>query len=368
MQDSSEYLENYRRIVRLLGSTFRNMGIEILLHDLVNPSPSITCIAGGEVTGRSDGMGTTKLVIDLKRRRALNQDKLNYGLAIGARRFKCTTVPILREPHGIVGADLHEHRHQLHSRPRARLAGGDRRSSSRRYCATDMRLRREHPEPAGVRPGARRQAALARPARQRTPIAGHEQRVLRSAQAARPQGRTTVTTYVDGQDRGGNEHMAIDSVVKSAGRTLRVLELFAAERTPLGAAEISRRLAWPKSSTNVLLRSLASLGYLTVDPGSIEYFPSPKVAASLGEWIPDTLVTGDDIPRRLEELNDRTGETVTLSMQNGFDMQFVTVLPGTFPISLNVNERIPAPIFSTAIGIALLATEPDDTIRRLAQR
>jgi DNA-binding IclR family transcriptional regulator len=165
----------------------------------------------------------------------------------------------------------------------------------------------------------------------------------------------------------GNERMAIDSVVKSAGRTLRVLELFAAERTPLGAAEISRRLAWPKSSTNVLLRSLASLGYLTVDPGSIEYFPSPKVA-SLGEWIPDTPVTGDDIPRRLEELNDRTGETVTLSMQNGFDMQFVTVLPGTFPISLNVNERIPAPIFSTAIGIALLATEPDDTIRRLVQR
>jgi hypothetical protein len=104
LQDSSEYLENYRRIVRLIGSTFRNMGIEILLHDLVNPSTSITCIAGGEVTGRSVGMGTTKLVMDLKRRRALNLDKLNYGLEIGARRFKCTTVPILREPHGIVAA------------------------------------------------------------------------------------------------------------------------------------------------------------------------------------------------------------------------------------------------------------------------
>ena len=49
-------------------------------------------------------MGTTQLVIDLKRRRHLNQDKLNYGLEIGARRFKCTTVPILREPYGIVGA------------------------------------------------------------------------------------------------------------------------------------------------------------------------------------------------------------------------------------------------------------------------
>lgn len=104
MDDSSAYLENYRRIVRLLGATFRGMGIEVLLHDLVNPSRSISCIAGGEVTGRSEGMGTTKLVIDLKRRHALHQDKLSYGLEIGARRFRCTTIPIVREPHGIVGA------------------------------------------------------------------------------------------------------------------------------------------------------------------------------------------------------------------------------------------------------------------------
>ena len=104
MQDSSEFLENYRNIVRLLGATFRGLGIEIVLHDLVNPSRSITCIAGGGVTGRIEGMGTTNLVIDLKRRRILNQDKLNYTLAIGARRFKCTTIPIIREPYGIVGA------------------------------------------------------------------------------------------------------------------------------------------------------------------------------------------------------------------------------------------------------------------------
>ena len=139
MADSSEYLENYRRIVRLFGSTFRQMGIEILLHDLVNPSRSITCITSGEVTGRTEGMGTTKLVIDLKRRRLLNQDKLNYGLEIGARRFKCTTVPILREPHGIVGAvcmniDINYIRdHVLSSREATE-------EFFRRYCETDMSL------------------------------------------------------------------------------------------------------------------------------------------------------------------------------------------------------------------------------------
>jgi hypothetical protein len=139
MKDSSEYLENYRRIVRLLGGTFRGMGIEILLHDLVNPSRSITCIAGGEVTGRSEGMGTTSLVIDLKRRRALAQDKLNYGLTIGARKFKCTTIPIVREPYGIVGAvcmniDVNYVRDYVLAVP------GAVEEFFGQYCATDMQL------------------------------------------------------------------------------------------------------------------------------------------------------------------------------------------------------------------------------------
>ncbi len=104
VNDNDQFLENYRRLVRLIGCTFPNMGIEILLHDLVNPAKSITCIEGGEVTGRSVGMGTTSLVVDLKRRKQLNQDKLNYELNIGARRFKCTTIPIYREPYGLVAA------------------------------------------------------------------------------------------------------------------------------------------------------------------------------------------------------------------------------------------------------------------------
>ena len=104
ISDANEYLENYRNIVRLLGNTFQNMGIEILLHDLANPSRSVVWIEGAEVTGRSLHMGTTTLLVDLKKRRALNEDKLNYELNLGARRFKCTTIPIVRKEFGVVGA------------------------------------------------------------------------------------------------------------------------------------------------------------------------------------------------------------------------------------------------------------------------
>jgi len=102
--DAQEYLENYRNIVRLLGRTFRNLGIEVLLHDLSNPTHSVTTIENGEISGRVVGMGTTTLLVDLMRRVNLKQDKLNYEVSMGARRFKCTTIPIVRRDFGVVGA------------------------------------------------------------------------------------------------------------------------------------------------------------------------------------------------------------------------------------------------------------------------
>jgi class 3 adenylate cyclase len=102
--DNEAFLANYRRIVDHIGRSFPNTGIEILLHNLVNPSRSLTTIHNAAVTGRSVGMGATNLVLDLKTRRAQGQDKVNYELNIGARRFKCTTVPIFRPDYGLVGA------------------------------------------------------------------------------------------------------------------------------------------------------------------------------------------------------------------------------------------------------------------------
>jgi predicted transcriptional regulator YheO len=101
--DTAEYLENYVRIVRLIGKSFPNSGIEILLHNLADPSHSLIVLENN-VTGRHLRDGTTNLLIDLKKRQLLHEDKLNYELNIGARRFKCTTIPILRKDFGIVGA------------------------------------------------------------------------------------------------------------------------------------------------------------------------------------------------------------------------------------------------------------------------
>jgi predicted transcriptional regulator YheO len=101
--DTNEYLENYIRIVRLIGKSFPNTGIEILLHNLADPSHSLIALENN-ATGRHLRDGTTNLLIDLKKRQMANEDKLNYELNIGSRKFKCTTIPIVRKEFGVVGA------------------------------------------------------------------------------------------------------------------------------------------------------------------------------------------------------------------------------------------------------------------------
>lgn len=103
LDDSTHFLENYKQIVRLIGDSFPDCGIEILLHNLSNPSKALYHIKNN-VTGRNIEAPATNLVMDLKRRDSNKEDKLNYELNIGARKFKCTTIPIYKDKMGIVGA------------------------------------------------------------------------------------------------------------------------------------------------------------------------------------------------------------------------------------------------------------------------
>ena len=52
------------------------------------------------------------------------------------------------------------------------------------------------------------------------------------------------------------------SAVKSAARTLQVLELFSERRCPLQLHDIHFALKYPQSSTTNLLESMVMLGYL----------------------------------------------------------------------------------------------------------
>src|ERR1700719_5025881 len=88
--DTTEFLENYERIVRLIGKSFPNTGIEILLHNLADPAHSLITLENN-ATGRHLRDGATNLLIDFKRRQLQNEDQLNYELNISSPKRQCTT-------------------------------------------------------------------------------------------------------------------------------------------------------------------------------------------------------------------------------------------------------------------------------------
>jgi DNA-binding IclR family transcriptional regulator len=162
------------------------------------------------------------------------------------------------------------------------------------------------------------------------------------------------------------DSLMADDIVKSVGRVLAVFELFKEKREAITGSQIASELGYPNSSTNAVLKSLMKLGYLSWDTESRRYFPTVSVT-DLGDWIPENLLT-NEILEMLEVLHQGTGETVTLSTQIDLNMQFVRVLPGTFPISLTMREGYLGPLFGSAVGTACLSQLSDSQIGKLLNR
>ena len=156
-------------------------------------------------------------------------------------------------------------------------------------------------------------------------------------------------------------------VVKSVGRVFSVLELFKTHQKPLTATEVCNYLDYPKSSADALLKSLVNLGYLTLDLNTTKYFSSLRVT-KLGDWLPELFGASSDALQILDHIHKSLGETVTLSMPNGIHMQLITVITGTFPISLSFQQGTKLPLFTTGIGIAQLATRNDEEIAKAVKR
>jgi DNA-binding IclR family transcriptional regulator len=156
-------------------------------------------------------------------------------------------------------------------------------------------------------------------------------------------------------------------MVKSAKRVLEVLECFAQARRPMTGTEIGERLGYPKSSTNALVHSLVSLGYLDLDEAAKTYFPTMRVLL-LGDWLPSMLPEALDLDAILTRVRDRTKETVTLSAQAGQEMVFIRILPSKHPIALNLDVGTRAPLVGSAVGMALLSALGDDQLAILIRR
>ena len=155
--------------------------------------------------------------------------------------------------------------------------------------------------------------------------------------------------------------------VKSADRAMAILEVFRDIRRPATARELADMLEMPRSSTNVLLRSLIARGYLRYDESRTSYFPTLRIF-QLGSWLMDGFFNHPRIDAAMRELSVATRETICLWVHVGMVATVVSVLDSPQAIALAMKPGESAPIFGSAVGLAFLAAMSVEEVGLLHER
>jgi DNA-binding IclR family transcriptional regulator len=154
---------------------------------------------------------------------------------------------------------------------------------------------------------------------------------------------------------------APSGAVKSADRTVELLELLAGYNEPLTLSEIHRELAYPKSSLFVLLRTLVARGWVETDRRGTGYSIGVR-ALLVGTSYLDRDPAIRAATRVLELLRAEVNETVHLARLDGPDVVYLASRESAHHLRLTsrVGRRVPA--HATALGKALLAGLTDDEV------
>ena len=155
--------------------------------------------------------------------------------------------------------------------------------------------------------------------------------------------------------------------VKSAGRVLRILEFFDEIQREARVAEIAERLSSPQSSTSILLNCLVDLGYMDYLPESRSFIPSPRVTL-LGTWLDKGPVRNGSLIRMLEEISQKTGDTIIIAARNGIFSQYIHVLQARSVMRFHVPQGSRRLAVWSATGFALLTGCSEKEVRALCTR
>ncbi|GAA3885012.1 IclR family transcriptional regulator [Streptomyces sedi] len=154
------------------------------------------------------------------------------------------------------------------------------------------------------------------------------------------------------------------SQVKSAVRTVELLEFFAGRPGMHSLADVQSAVGYPKSSLYMLLRTLVDLGWVETDATGTRY--GIGVRALL---VGTSYIDGDEVVAAarptLDRIADDTGETIHLARLDGTNVVYLATRQSEHYLRpfTRVGRRLPA--HSTSLGKALLATHPDEKVREL---
>ncbi|WP_327002738.1 IclR family transcriptional regulator [Dactylosporangium sp. NBC_01737] len=155
----------------------------------------------------------------------------------------------------------------------------------------------------------------------------------------------------------GNEPVdpaADQKLVKSAQRTIHILEMLGAARDPVTVTDLHRRTGYPRSSLHQLLHTLIAMRWIepTADGSAVGVGPH---ALLCGTAYLDRDPALPYATRTLELIGDKVGYTTHYARLDGANVMYLATRETIEPrrATSRVGRQLPA--HATALGKALLA-------------
>ena len=154
---------------------------------------------------------------------------------------------------------------------------------------------------------------------------------------------------------------------RSVEKALAILEVFGGERRALSLAELAAGVGMTLSSAQRCVHTLVRLGFLRRDAGMKRWVLTPRPLALAHAYLAGHALL-EQATTHLIDLNQASGESVSMSEPQATDMIFIARFPSLkrFYIHMPVGRRLP--MYCTASGRAYLSTLPAASAQRIVRR
>lgn len=153
-----------------------------------------------------------------------------------------------------------------------------------------------------------------------------------------------------------------DEVSSPVGRVFAVVEL-AASAGALTVTQIVDALGIPRPTAHRIVSTLETMGYLQKLPGRSGYGPAPRLVDLAADIMTATVIYAP-LQQVLSDLARRTGETCSLAMLSGGEVEYIASAYGNSPLTLQFQAGQRTPIHCTSSGRIFLASLPQERLER----
>jgi IclR family transcriptional regulator, KDG regulon repressor len=166
------------------------------------------------------------------------------------------------------------------------------------------------------------------------------------------------------EERALDEGKSSFRPVRSADRTIDLLELLASRTSGMTFNELITALDMPKSSLSGLLRTLMARGYVARTSDGRRFRLGLRIIELSASYLRDDTII-EDASHEMRRLAHVLGETAHVAVLDGAEVLYVAAEHSQHSkrFASPLGRRLPA--YATAVGKSLLATLPDAEVERL---